>query len=349
MLRCPRHPRAATALAAPARLLSSSPSSLGPDPSPTSPPWPHFQRRSHPKRSLGLSEGQNDRYTTAAATSTVPDAEPRQEPRDPRVMLILRGLSPSLVASDFYRLAPSDLSSWQSAIKKIQQQRDATTLEPTGQYNLSFFTGPAAMSYRDRLLRLHRLAHHRLANPHGLWESLVPLHLRSPAGDDPAAELEGFTVTSGSPSHAALDVQRRRVANKDTWSRDVARVTAGLGYGEKPPVVLVRVYPPTVTTDRLAAWIREDGLSRGCEWEVRPVSWSSHGDEAEGDGPARGAHGRGVNVNPQSTSTGRFIVACASDVEARRFHRCWNQRVLPAGPETTSTARSLVHASIINW
>jgi hypothetical protein len=33
-------------------------------------------------------------------------------------MLILHGLSPNLNASDFYRLAPSDLSSWQSVIKK---------------------------------------------------------------------------------------------------------------------------------------------------------------------------------------------------------------------------------------
>ncbi|KAG6021368.1 hypothetical protein E4U41_002502, partial [Claviceps citrina] len=200
--------RAATALAATTRCLSSSSSSSASHPNAShpdaTPSWPLLKRRSRtgsdslieylksrqdpapapaPARAKAPEPAPAPRPAPAPAPTT-PDAAPPNgaaaptDQRDPRVMLSLRGLSPSLKPSDFYRLAPSDLSSWQSVITKIEQQRDPITLEPLGQYHISFATAPAAISYRDRLLRLHRLSHHRLTHAHGLWESLVPLHLR---------------------------------------------------------------------------------------------------------------------------------------------------------------------------
>ncbi|KAG6000583.1 hypothetical protein E4U43_001567 [Claviceps pusilla] len=368
-----------------------------PNPNPTRPSWPLLQKRSRPERNIsseGLPDGlpkgtasppgfhksprhqdaEAAKTTTTTTTTTTPDTPKAggsgsESPRDPRIMLTISGLSPSLNASDFYRLAPSDLSSWQSAIRKIQQQRDATSLEPVGQYNLSFSTGPAAISYRDRLLRLHKLAQHRLDNVHGLWESLVPLHLQSAAGDDPATELQGFTVASGCPGRAPVEVQRRRVTVTHPWARVVEQTMKGLveGYGEKPPVVLVRVYPPTATAADLERWIREDGVSRGCGWDVCPPRAlrllekkkkkknndnndnSTNSTNSTTNNNINNGSSSSKDNNGSNMAQGRFIVVCANDVEARRFHRRWNQRVIPAGPENTTATRNVVHASIINW
>ncbi|KAK2591101.1 hypothetical protein QQS21_011212 [Conoideocrella luteorostrata] len=271
-------------------------------------------------------------------------------------MLILQELSPNLNASDFYRLAPSDLSSWQSVIKKVQQQRNPTTLEPLGRYHISFSTATAAISYRDRLLRLHKLAHHKLDTSNGLWESSVPAHLRSPAGDDPASELEGFTVTSGSAK--TIEVQRRRVSLKHKWTKHLKEIVEKFEYGDKPPIVLVQIYPPTVMAGEFGRLVREDGISRGCEWkmcepqELQQPIWGARDQVAD--------VGNEINsgtmeiqqkmINTQEKLKCQFVMICADDAEARRFHRHWNQRPLHQGvQEDTKCKRNVVHASIINW
>ncbi|KAG6138214.1 hypothetical protein E4U38_000607 [Claviceps purpurea] len=366
MLR-PQPLRAAAARAAPTRLLSTSRTSLQADPNP-SPAWPLLQRRtvaetsSPSTKELSHSEPEPEAVATTTAT-TAP-----KNPHDPRLMLVLKGLSPSLNASDFYRLAPSDLLSWQTVITKIQQQRDPTTLEPNGQYNISFGNPIAAISYHDRLLRLHRLSHHRLENVHGLWESTVPTHLQSAAKDDPVSELEAFTVTSGSASKTSVEMTRRRVAVTHKWQKGLEEMTRRLGYGEKPPVVLVRVYPPNLTAWELERGIREDGVARGCAWEVSPPqdldeSLQSASASASGRSNAlRKAETGGDDgamdqipysarkvMQAQKYSQGRFVVACANDAEARRFQRRWNQSMLPAGKNMMMESRNVVHASIINW
>ncbi|KAG6061182.1 hypothetical protein E4U17_002393 [Claviceps sp. LM77 group G4] len=372
MLR-PQPLRAAAARAAPTRLLSTSRTSLQADPNP-SPAWPLLQRRSRSEHSISVAE------TASPSPKEVSHSEPEPEPEavatttatgapkkthDARLMLILKGLSPSLNASDFYRLAPSDLLSWQTVITKIQQQRDPTTLEPNGQYNISFGNSIAAISYHDRLLRLHRLSHYRLENVHGLWESTVPTHLQSGAKDDPVSELEAFTVTSGSASKTSVEMTRRRVAVTHKWQKGLEEMTRGLGYGEKPPVVLVRVYPPNLTARELERGIREDGVARGCAWEVSPpqdldqtlqrASASSSAprkaEEMGGDDGAKHqiSHSARKAMQAQKYSQGRFVVACANDAEARRFQRRWNQSMLPAGKNTMMESRNVVHASIINW
>ncbi|KAG6028491.1 hypothetical protein E4U40_000969 [Claviceps sp. LM458 group G5] len=368
----PQPLRAAVARAAPIRLLSTSRTSLQADPNP-SPAWPLLQRRSRSKHSISVAEtvssspkevSHSEPEPEAVATTTATGAT--EKTHDPCLMLVLKGLSPSLNASDFYRLAPSDLLSWQTVITKIQQQRDPTTLEPNGQYNISFGNSIAAISYHDRLLRLHRLSHYRLENVHGLWESTVPTHLQSGAKDDPVSELEAFTVTSGSPSKTSVEMTRRRVGVTHKWQKGLEEITRGLGYGEKPPVVLVRVYPPNLTARELEWGIREDGVARGCAWEVSPpqdldqtlrrasASASSNAPrkaEMGGDDGAKHQipYSARKAMQAQKYSQGRFVVACANDAEARRFQRRWNQSMLPAGKNTMMESRNVVHASIINW
>ncbi|KAG6096427.1 hypothetical protein E4U31_005459, partial [Claviceps sp. LM219 group G6] len=236
-----------------------------------------------------------------------------------------------------------------------QQQRDPTTLEPNGQYNISFGNPIAAISYHDRLLRLHRLSHHRLENAHGLWESTVPTHLQSGANDDPVSELEAFTVTSGSASKTSVEMTRRRVGVTHKWQKGLEEMTRRLGYGEKPPVVLVRVYPPNLTAWELERGIREDGVARGCAWEVSPpqdldqslqsASASSNASrkaEMGGDDGVKDQipYSARKAMQAQKYSQGRFIVACANDAEARRFQRRWNQSMLPAGKNMMMESRN---------
>lgn len=212
------------------------------------------------------------------------------------------------------------------------------------------------MSYRDRLFRLHKLVRHKLASETGLWKSDVPRHLRSPDGDDPAEELEKFTITSG--THRAVDVDRRRVSGAHKWAQKLGEIAKKFDYGNKPPVVLVHVSPP-LTADDLGRYIREDGVSRACEWKVCPpqelqatVVDRDVGKNDDGDGTATE-----VDVRPQTQREidirenikGRFVVVCANEAEARRFHRHWNQKTLTAGPGDTAAMRNIVHASIINW
>ncbi|GAB0145509.1 hypothetical protein EsHS_00005937 [Epichloe bromicola] len=356
MLR-PQHFRSAPALVAtprPTRSLSTP----SPRQADNSPSWPLLKRRNRPDHDTFHAGGaslieslksRRDALPTEVASSTAEsDAK-----RDAHVMLVVQGLSPNLNASDFYRLAPSDLSSWQSVIKKVQQQRDPATLEPLGRYHISFATATAAISYRDRLLRLHKLAHQKLDNANGLWESCVPAHLRSAAGDDPASELESFTVTSGSAK--ALDVRRRRVAVTHKWEKGLKEITDRFEYGEKPPVVLVHVYPPTVKASDFDRFIREDGVARGCEWKVcppqelrQPILKAEDGG-LDGDDALDKMATAPKMIDTQEKLRSRFVVICANDVEARRFHRHWNQRTLTAAPEDTVGMRNIVHASIVNW
>ncbi|KFG83569.1 hypothetical protein MANI_015930 [Metarhizium anisopliae] len=359
--------RAATALPPSSSIASRTLSST--TPTQADPQWPLLKKRASPPNQqdtihsggTSLIESLKNRQPqtpSAADPASSPASLDTTSPKpDSRLMLILHGLSPHLNASDFYRLAPSDLSSWQSVIKKVQQQRNPTTLEPLGRYHISFSTSTAAISYRDRLLRLHKLAHYKIRSPGGLWESSTPRHLTSPAGEDPAAELETYTVTSG--TQRTVDAQRRRASGGNKWAQRLAGAVGGLGHGEKPPAVLVHMYPPTLTAGDLAAHIVEDGLSRGCGWKVCPPQ-ELQAEPAERATGRASSHGSspGADVQPRTQRDidvrerlkSRFVVVCANDAEARRFHRHWNQRTLTAGPgDTQATRRNIVHASIINW
>ena len=91
------------------------------------PQWPLLKKRNRPTNEDTIHSGgtslieslksrRGDVTAELAPLANTQDAVPCKS--DSRVMLILQGLSPNLNASDFYRLAPSDLSSWQSVIKK---------------------------------------------------------------------------------------------------------------------------------------------------------------------------------------------------------------------------------------
>ncbi|PNY24923.1 Uncharacterized protein TCAP_05138 [Tolypocladium capitatum] len=319
-------------------------------------PWPLLTTRTRARHhggagSLGVAFAPPE--ASLAQRTTGQGRLPATE-ADSRLMLILHGLSPNLNPSDFYRLAPDDLSSWRSVINKVQQQRNPATLEPLGRYHISFATASAAASYRDRFLRLHRLSRLKLRSPNGLWESSVPPFLKSSGGEAPAAELDTFTLVPG--SQPTVDVDRRRVSARNGWARALGDVVHRFGCGERPPVVLLHVYPPTLTAEHVFRFIREDGVARGCRWDVCPPHHLEPKTRAAEDTVHGGddvtAAQRPSSEHKDSDTTekrrSRFVVVCATEAEARRFHRHWNQRTLTAGPEGGAT-RNIVHASIINW
>ncbi|KAF4513246.1 hypothetical protein G6O67_000544 [Ophiocordyceps sinensis] len=265
---------------------------------------------------------------------------------DPRLMLVLHGLSPNLNPSDFYRLGSDQDWSWQRVIKKVQQQRHRDTLEPLGCYQVSFDSAAAAAAYRDTLDRLHRLSRHKLLSPTGLWESCVPLFLRSPTAVSPAAELAGFTLVAA--SQPAVNFERKRVKGKQPWStRLLARVAPFAGPGERPPVVLLHVYPPTLDAPVLSRFIEADGAARGCPWRVSNIKHLEAGLETPSHLP-RTTSTVAKHFRTLEKQKSRFVVVCATDAEARRFHRRWNQLTLTTGQGST-VSRNLVHASIIKW
>ncbi|KAM3511553.1 hypothetical protein MY11210_004771 [Beauveria gryllotalpidicola] len=171
-------------------------------------------------------------------------------------MLRIDGLSTSVHASDFYRIADNDLSKWNQSIKQVQQVRDRTTLDPTGTYNLTFSSALAATAYALRFQRLCDLAQVRARSRTGLWRSELPPGLvpDDATQDDLEAELAGLTVT---PGVQPVTLTHRRVAAAPE-SEKIRSLVADDGLGERPPVVLLDV-TPAAPLGRVRSAVRQYG------------------------------------------------------------------------------------------
>ncbi|EPE02541.1 hypothetical protein F503_08766 [Ophiostoma piceae UAMH 11346] len=126
-----------------------------------------------PKGDWGLSAA--SRRTTPSLNDTPSLSRPADRYTQPTV-LVLSGTTPSLMPSDFFRIAPriTDSSSsddgspnsrpvdgWSATnggIYKIVQDRDPVTLAPRGRYYLYFGSPAAALSYAQEMRELHKLA-----------------------------------------------------------------------------------------------------------------------------------------------------------------------------------------------
>ncbi|KAL7894541.1 hypothetical protein HDV64DRAFT_288030 [Trichoderma sp. TUCIM 5745] len=355
--------------------------------------WPQLQRREGAKRRA------EDGAANAALASVFAPRLNIQNPQGTKdsslVMLVIDGLSSNLNAADFYRIAPNDLSNWQSVIKK-------DSFEPLGRYLLTFSTAQAAASYRDRLVRLHKLNGFKLRSASGLWESSVPAALKvslaSPlaaaatttgtinvaaeavaSSDSPPGSTESVvdlanSFTIAPASQETLSVQRRKVTLARPWAKRLAGIVEKLGFGELPRVLMLEVYPPTLSAGELNQFIRRDGESRGLRWPVSaPQHLKMNSSLEQASTRTRGSRTKDVdqsedqdedgkaasNQRQQSPSfkfndrdteeklKGRFVLACTDETEARRFQQSWNNRALTT--LRPQPARYVVYASIINW
>ncbi|PFH57237.1 hypothetical protein XA68_15324 [Ophiocordyceps unilateralis] len=263
------------------------------------------------------------------------------------LMLTIHGLSPYIKPTDFQRLG---CTSWLSAMKKVQPLRDARTLEPDplGRYLITFTDDTAASTYRDTLARLHRLARHRLLSPTGLWQSTAPTPISS-------EKLDSLTFL---PASQPLQMTRSRVYNKKPWVETLQRVVNAVGggnqAGDKPRIILLRVYPPTLQSADVAHLIHKDGTARKCGWRVSDpylLETDSEADsEADDDEPASARLHTSRPIRRADSFAAkrcRFALVCASVSEAHRFQRCWNQRTLLTHEEMK--ARHVFHATVIYW
>ncbi|KAL7947886.1 hypothetical protein V8C42DRAFT_268446 [Trichoderma barbatum] len=346
--------------------------------------WPQLQRRERdgireyghtiPKNPFSMRRNvQNPRGTTDSSL----------------VMLIIDGLSPNLSATDFYRITPNDLSNWQSVIKKVQQQRKEDTLEPLGRYLVTFSTGQAASSYRDRLVRLHKLNSFKLRSASGLWESSVPSSLKvslaSPSAalaaaaetssavtsDTPGAEslvdlVNTFTIAPG--SQAILPIRRNKAGALRPWTSRLAELVENLGYGEQPSTLMVDIYPPTLTAQELHQFIRQDGQTRGLRWLV---SMPQHLKPSRPERGSAKMAAKEINweddTDEQDTGSYKQRTPLSSHTTRDTLEKLKGRFVIACTDEAearrfqqswnhralTTTrpqpARYLVHASIINW
>ena len=240
------------------------------------------------------------------------------------------------------------------------------TLEPTGEYFISFSSVEAATAYRDKLLLQHSVSQHAVSPRSGLWESTLPSSLRT--GGDVAQELQNMTIAPG--SHPPLEVtafNNRQLS----WTNRLSARLERLGYGSRPPAVLLSVYPPTMFAAKLYDFMWQDNRARKSVWEVsRPqrLAKDAHrqdvgelfdastqimptmdGEEEDGEeGNDKDHEQRRDSQRKLDTLQGQFVVAFPDYAEAQRFQRHWNQRTLNT-ESVDSPKRHVVQASVIKW
>ncbi|EGX90757.1 hypothetical protein CCM_07177 [Cordyceps militaris CM01] len=227
-------------------------------------------------------------------------------------MIRIDGLSTNVHASDFYRIAETDLSKWNQSIKKVQQVRDRMTLEPTGTYNVTFSTAVAATAYAARFQRLHAMARVRARSSTGLWRSEVPPALLQ--ADDGATQDD-------------LEAALARLTR--LTDQVVAAFDARLGHDDD---------------DGDAA--NGDGEQR------QAVAAVSEEDEKHLRAVLRKREGlRRVARHMEGAALRRFVVAFRDDAEAQRFHRLWNGRWLGGRdmPPAGGAPRHFVRTQVLDY
>jgi len=132
---------------------------------------------------------------------------------------------------------------------------------------------------------------------------------------------------------------------------------------------MLDVSPPVVTVEDLFDQICKDAERRGTRWGVaKPHSLApppkapapKHVESESTDEIGENDHEADPAVQPrrkpparhnqfiQDVLSGRFIVSCSDEAEARRFHRFWNMRQLRKRTGRNA-GQYIVRARIMEW
>ena len=126
-------------------------------------------------------------------------ADGKMEQKGEPAVLVLSAASPSLLPSDFYRLAPKGqhMEGWASGIARVVQARDNDTKEPLGQFLLFFDNHDAARAYSEELLKRH-YASRRALLPVDVSGKLFPIRgpLQSVLGSSKPEDAQSKAVTA---------------------------------------------------------------------------------------------------------------------------------------------------------
>ncbi|CAN8102323.1 unnamed protein product [Discula destructiva] len=195
-------------------------------------------------------------------------------------VVMLSGLSNSLVETDFYRILPEGkhIEGWAGGLVKVVQARDQLSHEPIGRYFLMFHSRPAADAYKAQVLRLHGLSKRLLHSTQGTG----PLN-SAPADPQPSltkAEQDAVRAFTLCPPTAPLRVKvqmwNTNLVREMAKTTNLADVVLALRPDMSTPakvLVAVNTIPGSkagagggLTADELWLTLRDDGRERGTPW-----------------------------------------------------------------------------------
>ena len=223
-------------------------------------------------------------------------------------VIVISGTSPSLIDTDFYRIAPEGkhVEGWAGGLVKVVQARDSITYEPLGQYYLMFHSRPSALAYADEVTRLHDLSRKLLHAPAASGKQVAKGALdHAPAAPQPfltdaeQAAVRSFTLVSPNlPLNISVRPWNTRLVADIAAKSNIADVVQTLKpEAVTPAKVLLKVNPSEggsrsgddpggLTTDELWLTLRDDGRERSAPWvlanlsqgimPVKPVFTSAH-------------------------------------------------------------------------
>lgn len=207
-------------------------------------------------------------------------------------VVVISGTSPSLMDTDFYRIAPEGqhVEGWAGGLVKVIQARDAISFEPLGQYYLMFHSRPSALAYVNEVWRLHELSRKMLHAPADSGREVAkgPLD-QAPASpqpflsDEERAAVRSFTLCSPhvTPS-ISVRMWNTRLVRELAAKSNIADILPTLRpEGATPARVLLKLTSPDgqhgegqggLTADELWLTLRDDGRERSAPWVLANLS-----------------------------------------------------------------------------
>lgn len=202
-------------------------------------------------------------------------------------VIVIWGVSNSLVDTDFYRIIPEGkhVEGWGGGLMKIVQARDLLTHKPLGRYFLMFHSRPSAVAYAEQANRLYLLSR-KLLHPSGTGRQPVRGRLEQAQADpqpflteEEKIAVRSFTLCPPSaPFNISVRMWGTEVIGQITASGNIADVVQALRpEAETPAKVLVTIKSPDGSAEggkRLGGlsindlWLilRDDGRERSAPW-----------------------------------------------------------------------------------
>lgn len=207
-------------------------------------------------------------------------------------VVVMSGTSPSLIDTDFYRIAPEGqhVEGWAGGLLKVIQARDSISYEPLGQYYLMFHSRPSALAYVDEVRRLHDLSRKLLHAPADSGREVAKGALdQAPTTPQPflsseeKAAVRSFTLYSPNitPNISVRMWNTKLVAELAAKSTIADILPTLRPEGSTPARVLLKLTSPDgkhgegrggLTADELWLTLRDDGRERSAPWVLVNLS-----------------------------------------------------------------------------
>lgn len=207
-------------------------------------------------------------------------------------VVVISGTSPSLMDTDFYRIAPEGkhVEGWAGGLVKVIQAHDSISYEPLGQYYLMFYSRPSALAYVGEVRRLHELSRRLLHVPGDSGREVAkgPLD-QAPASPQPfltdqeRAAVRSFTLFPPHITpHISVRMWNAELVQELAAKSSIADVLPTLRPEAPTPArVLLKLTSPDgqhgegqggLTTDELWLTLRDDGRERSAPWVLANLS-----------------------------------------------------------------------------